>query len=43
MDEVAMARIYDGVHYRNSTIVGNQIGKAVGALVQQRFARPSGS
>jgi len=43
MDEVAMARIYDGVHYRNSTVVGNQIGKAVGALVQQRFARPAGS
>jgi hypothetical protein len=43
MDEVAMARIYDGVHYRNSTVVGNQIGKAVGTLVQQRFARPAGS
>jgi len=43
MDEVAMARIYDGVHYRNSTVVGNQIGKAVGTLVQQRFALPSGS
>jgi PAP2 superfamily len=43
MDEVAMARIYDGVHYRNSTVVGNQIGRAVGTLVQQRFARPSGS
>ncbi|HEY1393854.1 MAG TPA: hypothetical protein VFV25_10780 [Methylibium sp.] len=34
MDEVRMARIYDGVHYRNSTLVGNQIGTAVGALVQ---------
>ena len=43
MDEVAMARIYDGVHFRNSTVVGNQIGKTVGTLVQQRFARPSGS
>ena len=43
MDEVAVARIYDGVHFRNSTVVGNQIGKAVGALVQQRFARPTGS
>ena len=43
MDEVAMARVYDGVHYRNSTLVGNRIGQAVGALVQQRFAPPSGS
>ena len=43
MDEVAMARIYDGVHFRNSTVVGNQIGQAVGTLVQQRFARPTGS
>ena len=40
MDEVRMARIYDGVRYRNSTLVGNQIGMAVGALVQQRFAQP---
>ena len=40
IDEVALARIYDGVHFRNSTVVGNQIGKAVGTLVQQRFARP---
>jgi len=40
MAEVSMARIYDGVHYRNSTEVGNRIGMAVGALVQQRFAAP---
>jgi hypothetical protein len=43
MEEVRMARIYDGVHYRNSTVVGNQIGISVGTLVQQRFARPAGS
>lgn len=41
MEEVRMARVYDGVHYRNSTEVGNQIGMAVGALVQQRFAGPA--
>lgn len=40
MEEVRMARIYDGVHYRNSTEVGNQLGMSVGALVQQRFAMP---
>jgi hypothetical protein len=38
MDEVRMARIYDGVHYRNSTVEGNKIGMSVGALVQKRFA-----
>ena len=39
MEEVRLARIYDGVHYRNSTVVGNDMGMKVGALVQQRFAR----
>jgi hypothetical protein len=43
MEEVRLARIYDGVHFRNSTVVGTQIGVSVGALVQQRFARPVGS
>jgi hypothetical protein len=33
MQEVALARIYDGVHYRNSTVVGSAIGKQVGELV----------
>jgi hypothetical protein len=41
MDEVRMARIYDGVHYRNSTEVGNDMGMKVGALVQQKFAAPT--
>ncbi|MBW8848695.1 MAG: vanadium-dependent haloperoxidase [Burkholderiales bacterium] len=40
MDEVRMARVYDGVHYRNSTEVGNQLGMTVGALVQKSFAAP---
>ena len=30
--EVAAARIYDGVHYRNSTEVGTAMGKKIGAL-----------
>ena len=38
VDEVRMARIYDGVHYRNSTEVGARVGTSVGVLVQQRFA-----
>ena len=27
-----MARIYDGVHYRNSTEVGSAMGKKIGEL-----------
>ncbi len=30
--EVAVARIYDGVHYRNSTEVGTAMGKKIGEL-----------
>jgi hypothetical protein len=30
--EVAVARIYDGVHYRNSTEVGTVMGKKIGEL-----------
>ena len=41
VDEVGMARIYDGVHYRNSTVVGKDMGMKVGALVSQKFARPA--
>lgn len=40
MEEVKMARIYDGVHYRTSTVVGNEMGMKIGALVMQKFAQP---
>jgi hypothetical protein len=40
MEEVKMARIYDGVHYRTSTVVGNDLGMKVGKLVTEQFARP---
>ena len=43
MEEVKMARIYDGVHYRNSAVVGNEMGMKVGALVMEKFAKPSPS
>ena len=33
MQEVALARIYGGVHYRNSTVAGSEMGKQVGELV----------
>jgi hypothetical protein len=35
--EVADARVYDGVHFRFSTEVGADMGKRVGALAVQRF------
>jgi PAP2 superfamily len=41
MAEVAAARIYDGVHYRNSTEVGTAMGKQIGALVAANGLRPT--
>src|SRR4029079_19318591 len=32
MQEVSNGRIYDGVHFRNSTEVGTAMGKKIGAL-----------
>ena len=40
MQEVANARVYDGVHFRNSTEVGTAMGKQVGALAVAKFLRP---
>ena len=37
--EVANARIYDGVHYRNSAEVGTAIGRTVGELVASKVLR----
>ena len=39
MQEVANARVYDGVHFRNSTEVGTAMGKQVGALAVERLLR----
>ena len=36
IQEVANARIYDGVHYRNSTEVGTAMGKKIGALAVEK-------
>lgn len=38
--EVALARIYDGVHYRYSTEVGSAMGRQVGALAAARHFDP---
>ncbi len=40
MAEVAVARIYDGVHYRNSTEVGTALGKKIGASAAANALRP---
>ena len=39
VQEVAVARIYDGVHYRNSAVVGSAMGRQIGALAAQRLPR----
>lgn len=39
MQEVALARIYDGVHYRNSTVVGSAVGKQVGELTAVKYLK----
>ena len=41
MQEVAVARIYDGVHYRNSAEVGTAMGKKVGELAVSKIPRPT--
>jgi PAP2 superfamily len=38
VQEVAMARIWGGVHYRTSTEVGNQMGEQVGELVAKAYS-----
>jgi hypothetical protein len=40
MQEVAQARIYDGVHYRNSNEVGMAMGKQIGELAAAKYLRP---
>lgn len=35
--EVASARIYDGVHYRTSTDIGNAMGRKVGELAAMKY------
>ena len=41
VQEVAVARIYYGVHYRYSTEVGTAMGKKVGELAVQSFPKPT--
>jgi len=39
VQEVAVGRIYDGVHYRNSTEVGTAMGKKIGELAARRLPK----
>ena len=39
-EEVAMARIYGGLHYRNSVVVGKAMGKKIGELAVQNYLEP---
>jgi hypothetical protein len=38
-DEVSLARIYAGFHYRFSTGVGQDMGRQIGHLVTQKLMR----
>lgn len=39
-EEVSLARIYGGLHYRNSTVVGKAMGKKIGELAVQSYLKP---
>jgi len=39
-EEVSLARIYGGIHWRNSTVVGKAMGKKIGELAVQNYLRP---
>jgi hypothetical protein len=39
-EEVSLARICGGVHYRNSIVVGKAMGKAIGELAVQNYLKP---
>ena len=38
--EVSLARILDGVHYRNSTAVGSEMGRKIGEQAAATFPKP---
>jgi hypothetical protein len=40
VQEVALGRIYDGVHYRTSTEVGAAMGRKIGELAARRLRDP---
>jgi hypothetical protein len=38
-DEISSARIYAGFHYRNSTVVGQEMGRKIGELATSTYLR----
>jgi hypothetical protein len=40
-EEVSLARIYGGIHYRNSTVVGKAMGKKIGELAVGSYLKPA--
>jgi hypothetical protein len=40
-NEVSMARICGGIHYRNSTMVGQDMGKKIGELAVRNYLKPA--
>jgi hypothetical protein len=41
VEEVSMARIYAGFHYRNSTVVGREMGQKIGEYVVATVMQPA--
>jgi hypothetical protein len=39
-EEISAARIYGGIHYRNSTVVGQAMGKKIGEFAVQNYLKP---
>jgi hypothetical protein len=39
-DEVSAARIYGGIHYRTSTVVGQAMGRQIGEYAVARYLKP---
>lgn len=39
-EEVSLGRIYGGLHYRNSTVVGKAMGKKIGELAVHNYLKP---
>jgi hypothetical protein len=35
-----MARIYGGIHYRTSTVVGQAMGRQIGELAVRQYLKP---
>ena len=39
-DEVSVARIYGGIHYRTSMVVGQTMGRQIGEVAVRQYLKP---